>query len=50
MLNMQNQINVKAQGEMDKNQKEYFLRQQLKAIKKELGEEAENMPRRSTAT
>jgi ATP-dependent Lon protease len=27
---------------MDKNQKEYFLRQQLKAIKKELGEEAEN--------
>jgi ATP-dependent Lon protease len=43
MLNMQNQINLKAQGEMDKNQKEYFLRQQLKAIKKELGEEAENM-------
>ena len=43
MLNMQNQINLKAQGEMDKNQKEYFLRQQLKAISKELGEEAENM-------
>jgi ATP-dependent Lon protease len=43
MLNMQNQINLKAQGEMDKNQKEYFLRQQLKAIKKELGEESENM-------
>ena len=42
MLNIQNQINIKAQGEMDKNQKEYFLRQQLKAIKKELGEEAEN--------
>jgi ATP-dependent Lon protease len=42
MLSIQNQINVKAQGEMDKNQKEYFLRQQLKAIKKELGEEAEN--------
>jgi ATP-dependent Lon protease len=42
MLNIQNQINVKAQGEMDKNQKEYFLRQQLKAIKKELGEDAEN--------
>jgi ATP-dependent Lon protease len=34
MLSIQNQINVKAQGEMDKNQKEYFLRQQLKAIKK----------------
>jgi len=43
MLNVQNQINLKAQGEMDKNQKEYFLRQQLKAIKKELGEEAENI-------
>jgi ATP-dependent Lon protease len=43
MLNLQNQINLKAQGEMDKNQKEYFLRQQLKAIRKELGEETENM-------
>lgn len=43
MLNMQNQINLKAQGEMDKNQKEYFLRQQLKAIRKELGEESEVM-------
>jgi ATP-dependent Lon protease len=41
MLNIQNQINVKAQGEMDKNQREYFLRQQLKAIQKELGEEGE---------
>ncbi len=39
MLNIQNQINLKAQGEMDKNQREYFLRQQLKAIQKELGEE-----------
>ena len=38
MLNVQNQINIKAQGEMDKNQREYFLRQQLKAIQKELGE------------
>jgi ATP-dependent Lon protease len=41
MLNVQNQINLKAQGEMDKNQREYFLRQQLKAIQKELGEESE---------
>lgn len=39
LLNIQNQINIKAQGEMDKNQREYFLRQQLKAIQKELGEE-----------
>ncbi|MCK4836656.1 MAG: LON peptidase substrate-binding domain-containing protein, partial [Candidatus Aminicenantes bacterium] len=41
MLNVQNQINIKAQGEMDKNQREYFLRQQLKAIQKELGESDE---------
>ncbi len=41
LLNMQNQINIKAQGEMDKNQKEYFLRQQLKAIQTELGEDTE---------
>ncbi len=42
LLNIQNQINIKAQGEMDKNQREYFLRQQLKAIQKELGEDSEN--------
>ena len=42
LLNIQNQINIKAQGEMDKNQREYFLRQQLKAIQKELGEEGES--------
>jgi ATP-dependent Lon protease len=42
ILNIQNQISMKAQGEMDKNQREYFLRQQLKAIRKELGEESEN--------
>ncbi len=42
LLNIQNQINLKAQGEMDKNQREYFLRQQLAAIKKELGENDEN--------
>jgi len=42
LLNIQNQINLKAQGEMDKNQREYFLRQQLSAIKKELGETDEN--------
>jgi ATP-dependent Lon protease len=42
MLNIQNQINLKAQGEMDKNQREYFLRQQLKAIQKELGEDGDS--------
>lgn len=42
LLDIQNQINIKAQGEMDKNQREYFLRQQLKAIQKELGDEGES--------
>lgn len=42
LLNIQNQINLKAQGEMDKNQRDYFLRQQLAAIRKELGESDEN--------
>jgi ATP-dependent Lon protease len=42
LLDIQNQINIKAQGEMDKNQREYFLRQQLKAIQKELGDESES--------
>jgi len=42
MLNIQNQINMKAQGEMDKNQREYFLRQQIKAIQKELGEDRDS--------
>jgi len=42
LLNIQNQINIKAQGEMDKNQREYFLRQQLKAIQKELGEDSDS--------
>lgn len=34
-------IQTEAKTEMDKAQKEYFLRQQLKAIQKELGEEGE---------
>ncbi len=50
ILNIQNQINIKAQGEMDKNQREYFLRQQMKAIQKELGEETENGEELSTYT
>ena len=35
---MQQEISTAAQGEMDKSQREYFLRQQLKAIQQELGE------------
>jgi ATP-dependent Lon protease len=38
LLSMQQQINTQAKGEMDKSQREYFLRQQLKAIQLELGE------------
>lgn len=36
---LQNKIQTEAQEEMGKSQREYFLRQQLRAIKKELGEE-----------
>ncbi len=38
VLNMQQKIQAEAKGEMDKTQREYFLREQLKAIQKELGE------------
>lgn len=38
LLQMQHQISSEARGEMDKSQREYFLRQQLKAIRNELGE------------
>lgn len=36
---LQNKIQTEAQEEMGKTQREYFLRQQLRAIKRELGEE-----------
>src|SRR6266853_4525793 len=38
LLTMQQEISSAAQGEMNKSQREYFLRQQLKAIPSELGE------------
>ena len=38
LLTMQQEISSQAKGEMDKSQREYFLRQQLKAIQSELGE------------
>ncbi|HUK12222.1 MAG TPA: LON peptidase substrate-binding domain-containing protein, partial [Thermoanaerobaculaceae bacterium] len=38
LLEVQRQISSQVQGEMDKSQREYLLRQQLKAIQKELGE------------
>ena len=38
VLSMQHKIQAEAKGEIDKTQREYFLREQLKAIQKELGE------------
>ncbi|NWG12587.1 MAG: endopeptidase La [Acidobacteria bacterium] len=38
LLTVQQQISSQARGEIDKGQREYFLRQQLKAIQSELGE------------
>lgn len=39
ILSMQQKIKTAAKGEMSKSQKEYFLREQIKAIKSELGDE-----------
>jgi ATP-dependent Lon protease len=41
LLTMQQEISSQARGEIDRNQREYFLRQQLRAIQLELGEENE---------
>lgn len=41
VLTVQQRIQAEAKGEMDKTQREYFLREQLKAIQKELGESDE---------
>lgn len=42
ILAMQAKIKNNAKEEINKNQKEYFLREQIKAIKSELGKEEEN--------
>ncbi|PMP72300.1 MAG: endopeptidase La, partial [Calditerrivibrio nitroreducens] len=39
ILEVQNKILSEARGEIDKSQREYFLKEQLKAIRKELGDE-----------
>lgn len=41
LLEVQQKITMEARGEMDKSQREYYLRQQLKAIQSELGEGSE---------
>jgi ATP-dependent Lon protease len=38
LLEVQRQISTQVQGELDKSQRDYLLRQQLKQIQKELGE------------
>lgn len=38
VLTMQQEISSQARGEIDRSQREYFLRQQMKAIQQELGE------------
>ena len=38
LLTVQEEINTQTKGEIDKGQREFFLRQQLKAIQAELGE------------
>jgi len=42
ILQIRSKIASEAQSEIDKAQREYFLRQQLKAIQKELGEDEES--------
>ena len=42
VLELGNKIQTKVKDDIDKNQREYYLRQQMKAIKQELGEGDEN--------
>jgi ATP-dependent Lon protease len=41
VLRVSQRISSEVKGEMNKNQREFFLRQQMKAIRKELGDESE---------
>jgi ATP-dependent Lon protease len=45
ILELGNKIQNQVKGDMDKSQREYFLRQQMKAIKEELGEKDETSVR-----
>jgi ATP-dependent Lon protease len=46
VLELGQKIREEAQGEMEQAQREYFLRQQMKAIQKELGDEASDYRRK----
>ena len=39
ILSVENEINQKAQAQMDENQREYYLKEQMRAIASELGED-----------
>ena len=43
LLSMQQRISTQARDEMDRSQREYFLRQQLKSIREELGEDGDDL-------
>lgn len=43
ILELERRINLRVRKQMEKTQKEYYLREQMKAIKKELGEQDERM-------
>ena len=43
LLNIEMDIQEKVQSQMDENQKEYYLREQMKVISKELGEDGSNL-------
>jgi len=43
ILELEKKINLRVQKQMEKNQKEYYLREQVKAIQKELGEKDERV-------
>ena len=43
ILDIERKINAQVRQQMDKNQKEYYLREQVKAIHKELGEKEDRM-------
>ena len=49
IMQIRSKIANEAQGEMDKAQRDYILRQQLKQIQKELGEDDENGEKAETA-
>jgi len=45
VLELRNKINTEARSEMTKEQREYMLRQQMRAIQQELGEKAASRPK-----